>query len=407
MPAPLRPEFHEGQILAADDLSAVVRYGRDAAARHQRHLHTWGIASGLEVTLRPRVGSGSDEYKTVVVGAGTLVDPSGREIVVPAPVELSTPGERFSLSSPDDTAPRPLMLMWSDRPVTGGSAASAGACAGSGAAARAREEFVLVVGEPGDELDLAEQAPPAPDAGPDRLAGGDRGRVLLGFVVWGGGEEGGFTEVLPSANGVGRRYAGVLADRVSARGGTLELAAEPRPVAGKVGVRIGGADGSLDIGRFNAAGALAPALRVLGDGSTRVLGDMEVTGGLTVSGAVDSPLVTGGVLVQSGTASHGVVLPLPPPVTADQVDSGEIVLHVQVTPRLQTYGVADGTAGRASRFGALPVVLRCEVDETRRLVCLIAWYGGLGPGGDISGPSVLPGTADYVVLAARPADPFS
>lgn len=54
MPAPLRPEFHEGQILAADDLSAVVRYDRDAAARHHRHLHTWGIASGLEVTVRAR-----------------------------------------------------------------------------------------------------------------------------------------------------------------------------------------------------------------------------------------------------------------------------------------------------------------------------------------------------------------
>ncbi|MET7973348.1 hypothetical protein ABZW44_09790 [Streptomyces mirabilis] len=402
MPAPLRPEFHEGQILAADDLSAVVRYDRDAAARHHRHLHTWGIASGLEVTVRARAGS--DVYKTIVVASGTLVDPSGREIVVPAPVELSTPDQGFTIVDPGNTAPRPLMLMWSDEPATGGTTVSSGACAANGAAARTTEGFLLLVGAPGDELDLGEQQAPAPDAGPDRLGGGDRGRVLLSFVTWAtDGEDGGFTGVLPRANGVGRRYAGVLADRVSARGGTLELAAEPRPVAGKVGVRIGGADGSLDIGRFNAAGALAPALRVLGDGSTRILGDVRVSGGLTVGGAVDSPLVSGSVLVQSGTATHGVILPLPPPVTADQVKSGEVVLHVQVTPRLQTYGAPAEGGADTSGFGALPVVLRCEVDSERRLNCLIAWYTGLGTARTLDLFSVLPGTADYVVLATRPA----
>ncbi|MFF3456880.1 hypothetical protein ACFYXH_21600 [Streptomyces sp. NPDC002730] len=402
MPAPQRPEFHEGQILAADDLSAVVRYDREATARHHRHLHTWGIASGLEVTVRARTGS--DLYKTVIVGSGTLVDPSGREIVVPAPVELSTPDQGFVITDPDDTSPRPLMLMWSDRPSTGGATVSSGGCSANGAAARTSEGFVLVVGAPGDELDLGDQQPPPPDAGPDRLGGGDRGRVLLSFVTWADGEDGGgFTSILPRANGVGRRYAGVLADRVSARGGTLELAAEPRPVAGKVGVRIGGEDGSLDIGRFNAAGALAPALRVLGDGSTRIHGDVKITGGLTVTGAVDSPLVTGSVLVQSGTATHGVILPLPPSVTADQVESGEVVLHLQVTPRLQTYGGPSEGGVDGSGFGALPVVLRCEVDAQRRLSCLIAWYGGFGPGRELGLPSVLPGAADYFVLVtARP-----
>ncbi|MFF0066816.1 hypothetical protein ACFYRC_35955 [Streptomyces sp. NPDC005279] len=400
MPAPLRPEFHEGQILAADDLSAVVRYDRDAAARHHRHLHTWGIASGLEVTVRAR--GDSDVYKTVIVGSGTLVDPSGREIVVPAPVELSTPDQGFVIADPGNTAARPLMLMWSDQPSPGGAAVSPGACSTNGAA-HTSEGFALVVGAPGDELDLADQQPPAPDAGPDRLGSGDRGRVLLSFVTWGGGEDGGFTAVLPRANGVGRRYAGVLADRVSARGGTLELAAESRPVAGKVGLRIGGEHGSVDIGRFNAAGALAPALRVLGDGSTSINGDVKITGGLTVTGAVDSPLVSGSVLVQSGTATHGVILPLPPPVTADQVESGEVVLHLQVTPRLQTYGGPHEGGVDGSGFGALPVVLRCEVDSQRRLSCLIAWYGGFGPDLALGSPSVLPGAADYFVLAtARP-----
>ncbi|MFI1258543.1 hypothetical protein ACH4U6_32830 [Streptomyces netropsis] len=401
MPAPLRPEFHEGQVLAADDLSAVVRYGRDAAARHHRYLHSWGISSGLEVSERARTGSA--EYKTVTVGRGTAVDASGREIVVPAPVELSTPDQGFVITDPDDTRPRPLMLMWSDRP-SAAPGAGAGGCSGSGAAPRSEEGFVLVVGGPGDELDLAEQAPPAPDTGPDRLEGGERGRVLVAFVTWGGGQDGGFTGVLPRANGVGRRYAGVLADRVSARGGTLELAAEPRPVAGRVGLRIGGADGSLDVGRFNAAGALAPALRVLGDGSTRLQGDVTVSGSLTVTGPVRSPLVSGSVLAQSGVATHGVILPLPPQVTEDQVASGEVTVHLQVTARVQTGGGPAEGGVDASGFGALPVVLRCEVDSRRRLTCLIAWYGGLGGARQPDPPRVLPGAVDYLVLAAaRPA----
>lgn len=90
-------------------------------------------------------------------------------------------------------------------------------------------------------------------------------------------------------------------------------------------------------------------------------------------------------------------------MTADQVESGEVVLHLQVTPRLQTYGGPHEGGVDGSGFGALPVVLRCEVDSQRRLSCLIAWYGGFGPDEALDSPSVLPGAADYFVLAtARP-----
>lgn len=406
MPAPLRPKFHEGQYLAADDVSAIVRYGRDAAARHHRHLHTWGISSGLEVSQQPR--EDAPEYRRVVVAPGTLVDPSGREIVVPAPLALSTAAQAGGITDPDDPSPRPLMLMWND--VPSGVSPSSGACSGAAeeAAPRAEEGFALLVGAPGDELDLADQQPPAPDAGPDRLGDGGRGRVLVGFVTWGGGIGGGFTGVLAEANGIGRRYAGVLADRVSARGGTLELAAGPRPVAGRVGVRIGGTDGSLDVGRFSAAGAMSPSLRVLSDGSTRLKGDVTIDGGLTVTGAVDSPLVSGSVLAQSGTATHGVVLPLPQGVTQDQVASGDVVLHIQVTPVAQASDApAPGGGSAWNGVGALPVVLRCEVDAARRLVSLIAWYGisGASAAAGYESPEVLPGRARYLVLAAAAREP--
>ena len=47
---PERPAFFEGQILAAADLTSAVDYGRAQAARHDRYLHAWGIAEGLELT---------------------------------------------------------------------------------------------------------------------------------------------------------------------------------------------------------------------------------------------------------------------------------------------------------------------------------------------------------------------
>ena len=50
---PERPAFFEGQILAAADLTSAVDYGRGQAARHERYLHDWGIAEGLELTTAP------------------------------------------------------------------------------------------------------------------------------------------------------------------------------------------------------------------------------------------------------------------------------------------------------------------------------------------------------------------
>ena len=51
---PERPAFFEGQILAAADLTSAVDYGRAQVARHERYLHSWGIAEGLELTTTPR-----------------------------------------------------------------------------------------------------------------------------------------------------------------------------------------------------------------------------------------------------------------------------------------------------------------------------------------------------------------
>ena len=85
--APERPVFFEGQILAAADLTSAVDYGRAEVARHERYLHDWGIAEGLEMTTKP---DATGKYVDVTLGAGVAIDGTGREIVVPQPVPLNT-----------------------------------------------------------------------------------------------------------------------------------------------------------------------------------------------------------------------------------------------------------------------------------------------------------------------------
>ena len=47
-----RPQYYDGEYLGADDLSALVRYGRAAQARHALGAHLWGIAAGLDLVER-------------------------------------------------------------------------------------------------------------------------------------------------------------------------------------------------------------------------------------------------------------------------------------------------------------------------------------------------------------------
>ena len=105
---PERPAFFDGQILAAADLTSAVDYGRGQAARHERYLHDWGIAEGLELTTAP---DSSGQYVDVTLQPGVAIDGDGREIVVPASVLLST-AEFFIANgaSPQAGANYPILL---------------------------------------------------------------------------------------------------------------------------------------------------------------------------------------------------------------------------------------------------------------------------------------------------------
>jgi hypothetical protein len=81
--APRRPRYFSGQVLTAEDFEAEQSYHLEARRRDTRHLHGWGVVSGLAVTPS---GSGG-----VVVEPGLAIDGMGRAIVIPEQCEMTDP----------------------------------------------------------------------------------------------------------------------------------------------------------------------------------------------------------------------------------------------------------------------------------------------------------------------------
>ena len=79
-----RPEFFDGQRLAAGDLRAVHQYHEQLRWLHNRALHNWGIAAGYEVT-------GLRGEKVVRVRGGYALDCRGREILLAAEQQMAVP----------------------------------------------------------------------------------------------------------------------------------------------------------------------------------------------------------------------------------------------------------------------------------------------------------------------------
>ena len=203
-----RPVYFEGQILGAGDLGAAVGYGRGQMARHASLLHTWGIASGLELTAEDKERN-STKYKDITASAGMAIDGTGREIVVPAAEHLD-PELFLDLNIAVADAWHPVFLVGRDEdPAV---EAFAEASCGSTQARRKIEGYEITFGRPGDELDLDKQTAAGLTDAPD---GG--WKVLLGFVKWNSTIER-FSDLADSSGGIGRRYAGALADEVVARG---------------------------------------------------------------------------------------------------------------------------------------------------------------------------------------------
>jgi hypothetical protein len=71
-----RMNYYDGEFLKAVDFTVEQSYHIDRQQRHNRQLHTPGVADGLNVA--------ADSSGVVTVAAGTALDNQGRQIVLPA-----------------------------------------------------------------------------------------------------------------------------------------------------------------------------------------------------------------------------------------------------------------------------------------------------------------------------------
>lgn len=377
---PRRPVFHEGQVLRGVDLDRTVEYPREALARHERSLHTWGITEGLEPAEEERTDAAGNTFLQITIGSGSLIDGAGRQVVVPEPVVLDEDDFRVlngtTATDPDTWFPVFLVAREDPAPPEG---VTPSACGGRAQPTRRVEGFEIEFGRAGDELGLDDQTPPAPDAGPGDGVG--PWRVLLCFVRW---DNDHFSELATAANGIGRRYAGVRADEVAARGGRVEVRTRAVPARSTPAMVVDEQDGGrMLFGLHDGAGSVTPMVRFLANGDVRAEG--------TVFGAFTS----GSVYVESGSATDGVVLPLPAGISQEQVDDGSVSLHVSLALHVPPSAEPPGVVNAVWIF--TPVQL--EVDAQRRVRCVVRWFD-VAAG---SGSTDAAGTCDYTVIAAASA----
>ena len=373
-----RPVFFENQILGAADLTAAVDLGRGQQARHNRYLHLWGIAAGLELTREKDTDKG-DPYIKITLSPGVAIDGTGREIIVPKAESLSeaTFSQLGVSSGTNETAFFPVFLVGRDQKTTQ-PPLMMGACTSS-AATRVTESYEVTFGRPGDERKLDEQDGVDVSGGP----GPGGWKVLLGFVSW-NKEKDGFVGLKPDNDGRGRRYAGVQADEVAARGGSLQLRTQTKPQDKKPAVVLDETDdGSLRFGSLNAEGKLNAVFTV------------NAKGDLTVAGKISSAIAPGTTHVQSGMVMDGLLVPLPPGINPADIDSGKLTMHVHVTPR-----ISPDLAPSASAAGWAILPVECFVDGNRRVHCRIHWLPLPGnPGSE----QTLSAFCDYLVMVSVPA----
>ncbi len=373
-----RAIFYEGQILSASDMTTTVEAGRNQLARHERYLHLWGIAHGLKLTGQDKTDTTGKKYQEITLSAGVAIDGRGREVVVAEDEVLSEDlfdESNVALAKAD--ALYPVFLIGRDETASK-SALPARSC-DSSQPTRKLESFEIIFGRPGEELDLNNQGEPKVSDSLDDLAGEAPWRILLGFVKWGEDETDPAKKVRrftkaesTSKEGIGPRYAGVRADEVAARSGTLTLRTRTDSAAGKPALVLDEENGGeIRFGLQNSAGSVTEVFSV------------DAAGNVSARGKISGALVAG-VQIESGIASDGLLLPLPKGITDEQVNNGQVILHIEVTP-LYSGGLFLGNT--------IPHPIECRV-EGRRVFCRVQWTGGTAV------ESV--GVCNYTVLAFVP-----
>jgi hypothetical protein len=377
-----RPLFFENQILGAADLTATVEHGRGQQARHNRYLHLWGIASGLELTGEDDEEN-NEKFKRITLSAGMAIDGNGREIVVSQSGRLSE--NTFSQlqltgGQDPDTTWYPVLLVGKDTTAQQ-PPFNTGAC-NSSAPSRKVERYEVTFRRMSEARKLNEQTGSQVSDGP----GNGGWMILLGFVKANkSGDK--FTDFKYEESGIGRRYAGVQADEVAARGGSLKLRTQTTSQANKPALILDETkDGLLQFGSLDAKGILKPVFSV------------NAKGDVTAEGKIIGALAKGVTQVESGIAMDGMILPLPPGVTQTQVTDGDAIIQTQISLRFTGEVVPPGNTS-GGQWGAFP--LEAWVDSDRRVHCRLRWMKLAGGAGLEDHPAA----CDYVVLASLKEKP--
>ena len=213
---PQRPRFRDGQPLAAADLELVVGQERDRDARHDRALHTPGIALGLQLATEdlPMSFNGNTVVtKRITVTAGVADDGNGTQAVLAADTPLAPTQFEDDVGAgevdkqapvPGATYPYPVLLTAEDRdgPEPAFAAEGCGAVTGP---TRVIEGVRIRIGLRGEHTTLAAQRPLGPG---DALADAAPFRLLLGFVRYHPGLQR-YVELVEEIDNIRPRRAGV------------------------------------------------------------------------------------------------------------------------------------------------------------------------------------------------------
>lgn len=84
-----RLNYFTGQFLKEDDFKDEQSYHINALSNHNKYVHSYGIASGLDV-------SSDKTKKHIILDEGMAIDPSGRQIIVEKPMKIDIPKESRS-----------------------------------------------------------------------------------------------------------------------------------------------------------------------------------------------------------------------------------------------------------------------------------------------------------------------
>lgn len=366
-----RPIFSEGEILRAQDLNTAIDQARLRAARHARHQHRWGIVQGLKL---------AGDKGELTISPGVAIDFRGREILLPLQERISPQAFPFhGMAKEEDLFPVFLIAVDEELPAD----SFVGRCGGV-TGPRKRDSYEILIQRyreaqewDAPDEDLLVTDGPAPLPGQSRLP-----RVLLGFIKW-DVENQRFSEeiVLDDAN-YPRRFAGPRGNAWESHEAQTLVMLGPTPK---------GAQDALTL-QVLKAGKAQRLARFDRDGNLYIAGELR----LEKTGQTTTPTEPGqttgdGTRVVSGVASDGTRLPLPAGVTEEDLEHERYLLHIFVRP----VGLSSGNGATA---------IECQVDEDRRVRCLIRELSGTtdSASGETTGLKLLAPKAssvEYLVIA--------